>query len=424
MKISSLFHSFSHWSIRRKLIGTFLVITILPMGLFAYYSNRASRISLTQAANRALYYVASQTAEKIDNFVAHELEVIQIEAQSPLLTDFLSLTPEERAENALTPQVELYLKNLFAMHTKEGGEDAGALFGFSLLDHSGTIVIDTHPFSGGANSYLGLNWAARSVFTQPMLSGIPYSSPVEIPLEEDFSSIYFSARIVNEFQEPLGVLVAHYKASVLQGILAENNNLAGEGSFGAVFDENLIFLAHGLRPELLFTTIAELEPTLIEDLQQANRLPDVPFSQIFFNSPDLQTGLENGLRFFSAKDPLNETLVNQVAVVHLTHQPWQVAFFQPESIFLELAHQQTTNLLLFAVLITLLSLGTAFLAAQGLGAPITRLTAIAEQVASGNLSVEAEVTTQDEIGVLAHTFNTMTAKLRQTLTELEDRVGR
>jgi GAF domain-containing protein/HAMP domain-containing protein len=59
---------------------------------------------------------------------------------------------------------------------------------------------------------------------------------------------------------------------------------------------------------------------------------------------------------------------------------------------------------------------------QVIAAPIQRLTQIATQIAGGDLAVQASATTSDEIGTLAHAFNTMTSRLRKTLEDLENRV--
>lgn len=417
-----LIQRLNNWSIRRKLIGTFLVITIVPLILLGYLSNRASRLALTQAANSALFTVANQTANRIDSFFFQEIEIIQIEAQTALFHDYLSLPPEERQGHALETQVLTYLQRIAWLHGEQDEEDENYLLGFSVLDRAGTIVFDTHDFPKENNPYLGLDWSELNVYIHPILLGVPYSSQLESPQAGELTSLYFSARISNEFGHPIGVLVAHYNGSILQEIISRNNNLAGEGSFGAVFDENLIYLAHGTRPELIFTTVADLDPALLEDLQRVRRLPEVPAAEISSISPQLQAGLENNLPFFSANDPLTGEVVNQVAVVRLNNRSWQVAFFQPEYIFLEPTRQQTANILLFSVLIIALSLSAALLAAQGLGTPITRLTAIAAKVAGGDLSVKAEVASQDEIGLLAETFNGMTIQLQQTLDELEQRV--
>ncbi|MBN1179034.1 MAG: GAF domain-containing protein [Anaerolineae bacterium] len=55
-------------------------------------------------------------------------------------------------------------------------------------------------------------------------------------------------------------------------------------------------------------------------------------------------------------------------------------------------------------------------------APIVRLTETAAAIADGDLSRTAPVVSEDEVGVLAHAFNDMTARLRQGIGELEQRV--
>lgn len=423
MKSLNPLQIFASWSIRRKLTVTFLALTIFPLGFLAYLSDRSSRTALTQAANSSLFSLASQTAESIDNFISSELEIIQIEAQYPLFKTYLAMSPEERPGSDLEKQIQAYLDTLVARHAELEDVDENFLLGLSILDRSGTILLDTHAHLGEINPYIGLDWSQRSLYIQPILLGVTYSSPLEVPEQGEFSSIFFSTRIENERGFPAGVLVAHYDGLIIQNIMAAKNNLAGEGSFGAVFDENQIYLAHGTRPELVFKTVADLDDALFEDLQRMKRLPEVPVSELIAINPDLQAGLRTDRPFFSATDPLTGEVTNQVAVVQIKNYPWQVAFFQPEPIFLEPARQQTANILLFSGVITLLSLGIAFLAAQGLSNPIRRLTAIAEQAATGDLTVQAETTSHDEIGTLANTFNSMTTQLRQTLEKLEKRVS-
>jgi nitrate/nitrite-specific signal transduction histidine kinase len=55
--------------------------------------------------------------------------------------------------------------------------------------------------------------------------------------------------------------------------------------------------------------------------------------------------------------------------------------------------------------------------------PIIRLTDVAQQISAGDLTVQAEVFAEDEVGILATTFNAMTRQLRETLEALEQRVA-
>ena len=74
------------------------------------------------------------------------------------------------------------------------------------------------------------------------------------------------------------------------------------------------------------------------------------------------------------------------------------------------------------LVVGLLGAGT-YLLARRIARPILAITDTAVAVTAGDLTREAPVTTNDEVGVLADAFNTMTAELRETLAGLEERVA-
>jgi len=77
------------------------------------------------------------------------------------------------------------------------------------------------------------------------------------------------------------------------------------------------------------------------------------------------------------------------------------------------------TVIVILVLLFLLAVAVSLGLGQIIAAPIQRLTHVATQIAGGDLSVQATATSRDEIGTLAQSFNTMTARLRQTLDGLE-----
>jgi GAF domain-containing protein/HAMP domain-containing protein len=66
---------------------------------------------------------------------------------------------------------------------------------------------------------------------------------------------------------------------------------------------------------------------------------------------------------------------------------------------------------------------SAFFASQILAKPIQNLTTITEKLAAGELDTRASITTQDEVGALANSFNQMADKLQESLSSLEIRVA-
>ena len=71
------------------------------------------------------------------------------------------------------------------------------------------------------------------------------------------------------------------------------------------------------------------------------------------------------------------------------------------------------------VLLLVMAVGVSLGLGQLIASPIQRLTQVASQIAGGDLSAQAPATTRDETGTLASAFNTMTARLRETLDGLE-----
>jgi methyl-accepting chemotaxis protein len=73
-----------------------------------------------------------------------------------------------------------------------------------------------------------------------------------------------------------------------------------------------------------------------------------------------------------------------------------------------------------ALVVLLAGLTLAWAIGRDIARPILRLTGTAQQIQAGDLKAQAEVSSEDEIGILASTFNAMTTKLRETLQSLLD----
>ena len=76
-----------------------------------------------------------------------------------------------------------------------------------------------------------------------------------------------------------------------------------------------------------------------------------------------------------------------------------------------------------ALLAVLVGIGAASLVARTISAPLAELAGVATRIASGELELVAQVGTEDEIGLLARAFNSMTARLRESISTLEDRIA-
>ena len=70
-------------------------------------------------------------------------------------------------------------------------------------------------------------------------------------------------------------------------------------------------------------------------------------------------------------------------------------------------------------IIVLVGIGVSYFIASGVVKPVEHLVKITDKVASGDLDQKVEISSRDEIGLLASQFNQMTKNLKQLIDEKE-----
>jgi GAF domain-containing protein/HAMP domain-containing protein len=412
----TFYRQFPYFTLRTKIITSFVIITLVISGIVSLLNNRRINSILIEEANEALFAAASQTVTALDNFITTNLNSIRTEGQIPLFIKYSQAPPEEQKLGNLRYEVAGILVAL-------RGKNPRHIASYAILDTEGNILIDSEPMDIG--KYEG----DYPYFLQVIQTNSAQMSSVEFPPGEEKAYIYFGTPIRSPLQEPQGVLRVKYDANILQAMLAPSKDLVGKDSFGVLFDEYLIHLAHGNAPETLFTTVTPLETEILQRLKDERRLPDLPSEEIFHNFPDLGANLttaiksEEGVSYFDAEDIATADRINQVVVIDMENPSWMLAFFQPKDIFLKPVANLVNSTILFGLASTIGSVVIAIGFTQILTKPINRLTESANQLSQGNLSARSEVTSEDEIGELSNTFNNMASQLQNLIINLEDQVA-
>ncbi len=398
---------FGWQTLRAKLVIAFMVVALLPLSLLFYLDNRYTRVTLTDNANQALLAAASQTALRVDSFINNNLNAIGTEAQLPDFIKYLNL-PADQREGSME-EVEA-TSALYALSRK----DQANISSYALLDRQGLTLIDTF------TPDIGVTRFSYDYFQFAVKAGAPYASPVQFS-ETGEASIYFSAPVRDTAAgEIIGVLYARYSTSALEQIIVQSGELAGRQSFAILLDENHIRLAHGTVPDLIFKAVVPLNPEHAAELQAARRLPRQPIEELATNLPAFEQALLNMDKqpYFTASLGATDSELNSAAVVRSVTQPWFVVFVQPQAVFLASVRAQGRMVLLLGLGVAAVVIVVATGMTRLLTDPVTHLTAVARQVAAGNLEAKARVESADEIGVLAEAFNTMTSRLVETLEGL------
>lgn len=127
-----------------------------------------------------------------------------------------------------------------------------------------------------------------------------------------------------------------------------------------------------------------------------------------------------GVDTYITFSPVKENGYSLALVVPVSEMQGAIAVARDETL------NQIQSTVRVGALIFIGLLMAAMLVSLGIGqiiaTPIIRLTRTANQIVEGDVTSQARVTSRDEIGSLAQAFNTMTARLRETLAGLELRV--
>jgi len=436
LTLAATFYTIRHFNrfrMRTKLMILFLLVALVPLGILTYLNYQSSRLIQIDMASYNLANTTDQTAKILDTFINDTRITLRQEAMIFIFRDFIA----EYEESINSPDedglVQLSLfRNVQSQLSILQNKDPIHIISYAVIDSQGdTLAIypippdqDISDAEAAINPQTGTLWIPDEVLNGlriALLNDSSYVSPVVFD-DENAPSIYFSGNIKDPTGDRRGQLVAKYDASVLQDLIESNNGIAGPDSFGVLFDENQMYIAHGTAPETLYMTVDQIPHDKALRLQEASRLPNWPLEEISANLPELSQQLLSGEPIFTTIDIAAGGRVSQVASQKIETKPWQVTFFQPQDVFLSPVNEQARNAVIFLAVIAIVIIGVSIAATNLISAPINNLTELVEHISAGNLSIQVPVISQDEIGRLANAFNKMTGQIRNLLSGLEMQV--
>jgi GAF domain-containing protein/HAMP domain-containing protein len=415
------------YAFRVKLILVLGILTIIPAALLTSVGRNNLESNLIGQADQSLVTSSGQLGAAVDSFIQIHLDSVRVNAQSPALVTYISepisgsgsiigLFPwgGTETEKGAASALAAFLKN-----------DPLNIISCKVLDPTGIIQISTNL------GEIGKSAANQDYFALPLKNGLPYMSPVLVS-DTGEGIIHFSAIIRTPAGINNGVLDIVYSAAVLQQIIIRNSSTLGTNVEAMLLDENNIILAHSTTPNLVYKIINPPDTSTITSLINANQLQNLPPEQLSVQMDGLTPGLRNVSRipYFSgnfspqqSQSPSANSSPDQAAASELSSKKWYMVTFVPQNTLLAPVQRQTQSVVLISILISLVSIAIALGLTQVLISPILSLTHTSEQITQGDLSATARVTTQDEIGELAKTFNSMTERVRDLVGGLEQRVA-
>jgi len=207
--------SFLNYGVRAKLTAAFMVAAIGALSLLVYLNGLYAQSALTHEAKRALEVAATRTADNLNLFLDHSLNSIESEAQNPIIGDFLlKLAPESELSHQRITTIRLlrFLRTRSKWFTS-----------YALLDKQGKVVLDTQTLNIGNSE----------------INQLYFHIPFVQKTTNNQASFYLGAPIYENgyFNKVIGVLRIKYNADILQEIIADQNDLLGQGAFAVLIDQ-------------------------------------------------------------------------------------------------------------------------------------------------------------------------------------------
>ena len=403
---------FVNATLRVKLILAFLLVSLVPLTVLMLWNRQQTRKVLLDRAQQSVLSNTQQTAVVLEEFVTQNLNAVRVEAQLPPLVNYLSVPVSERlplagrqTRSSLQAEVEATFETLVR-------RDVLNIASYALLDRQGTIVADTHPQNVGRSDQ-NLDY-----FQNPMQTGFPAISEVVYSKQDSAPILYFSSPVRDREGEVIGVLLLRYRATVLQQIVSRSHPHPED--LAILLDRDGLRLAQNDAPELILQPIAPISATELATLKQSHQTrPDQALEDVVA-IPMLSQSLQNrgDLPFFAFS---YRGAIKQAVVVSLPRTDWSLVVAKRQADFLAPIQAQLRN----TILLGFISAVTVSLAAVALGYTLTRpildLMATVQRLTAGKLDARSPITSQDELGKLAASFNRMAEQIGQLLKNLEHR---
>lgn len=399
------------YNLRAKILIAFIFVAFIPLASLGTYNTYFGRLELEQRGQQNLSELSQTAAAQVDTYINNQLNVLRVESQQPSIAEFINLPASQRAGSQ---QEANALRTLNAYVHK----DPLFIYSYALLDLSGRDILDTD------QTQIGRNEGNLDYFTTPIATGLPYVSNLTFEANNK-ANIHFSAPVRSIEGNIIGVIRAEYNPAIFQTLLRPLIQGSGhEGELLALVDEEtFVRVAYTGERNHLYKSFFNYGPMDMAILQSKGRLlPGTADDAIFSSAADV-TGIQNldVAPFYTVNAPtLGGNAVTTGAP--LNSQKWVAIARQSEAILYEPIRQQSRNIVLISVSLLLLAALAALVASQIISTPLLGLTGTAEKLAAGDLNAQAVISTNDEIGQLAVTFNRMSDQIKQTLQNLELRV--
>jgi signal transduction histidine kinase/putative methionine-R-sulfoxide reductase with GAF domain len=403
---------FTGYSLRVKFVIIFLILSLFSVGVVAFVANNSISTNLTQNAGDNLNNLAELQALSIGELLVRQIGVLEsLSIDSQFWGRFKTANAKYGSDPAQILTAIHDLEQRWDTATEADRLVSDTLFNIEAIEllalrkifpaHVQIFVTDKHGGVLAATDRTPDYYHANEEWWQHAYNngqGEVYISQPTFDQSSATFGLIIALPIYDPDQNVIGIAHSIYSLNELKSLIR-----AGGSETQSI--QSVLLLSN---KQILSVDDDELESLDSETLAQLEASSNELYGEFDFE----------GLPSF----------VGQASVIDFTGEPaianldWTYITYQQREAALSVVDTQVRNVIGWGILVAVIAVLVAIFAAQQLANPIIRLTAIAQQMTSGDLTVQAQVESGDEVGDLAQSFNTMANQLRETIETLEDQV--
>jgi len=363
----------------RTLLTAFLILAIAPLSALSWYATRRERRDIQNEVIAKLSSLAVVVEAQVHQWAEENVEKLSILAAMPAMRESIhAIAPRSTTSSASSKSYTVATRDALRAQLRVFLKCSPAFHRLDVLDREGEMLVSTDPGEENPSlelvslsqpqrhetfQFLTLDRAAKTgaVVTQPI-----YDSDSRM----------------------LGLLIGYLNLSDLVTNLQVTNDLEGKGEVYLVDASGIAF------PQGDTVSCEGIEAALAGEEKEGlfENYAGLPVIGVYRRIPELELVLvaeQAQEESFAAADNVTATTVGATLVMALV-----------TAIIAAVVTRQITR-------------------------PVVQLTETALNIAQGNLEqrVSVETFAKDEIGILAHVFNSMAAELKSLYDDLEAKVA-
>jgi signal transduction histidine kinase len=387
-------------SITNKFILGFLFISLLPLAIFTYISYNSSRETLREEVTKSLLVIADNKINQIEAYLnakrdaieelSYESDIIDILKKFTVAYNNGGIESEEYGNvmAEYSPFLLYTQRSLGYTDLMLVSADGHIVFSAIKMEPRSLYEIALYDKS----SKFAMTFIMAKQSSQVQLSDFQYDP------QRDKAFVVIAAPISfgGEF---MGAIVVEMDNKGLSALASDYKGLGNTGEASIAFKEKnqAVFIT-----PLRFDSHAAFKRKIVIGAGEGG---------------DIQKAVEGDSGSGSVIDYRGK---NVLAVwKHLPNFRLGItAKIDTQEVFTAATRLRNT-LLEFSLLLLVMVFSIALLMAHSIASPIKELTRVSSVITNGDLSARARITTQDEIGELADSFNRMTDRLVEAKASVE-----